>query len=90
MDLPARAAKAKIRTKHGRTNRPIDKLYPLEVNEGNGDTTSQNNNIMLTMTRPIIINFGKACNVSKARFYKLSQKEKEKYRQNHCHITPVL
>ena len=39
MDGLTRAAK--IRTKHGRTNRPIAKLYPLEVNEGNGDTTSQ-------------------------------------------------
>ena len=50
----------------------------------------KNDNIMLTMTRPIIIDFGKACDVSKARFYKLSQKEKEKYRQNHCHIAPDL
>ena len=39
---------------------------------------------------PIIIDFGKACEVSKGRFYKLSQKEKEKYKQHHCHIAPDL
>ena len=32
---------AKIRTKHGRTNRPIAKLYPLEVNEDDGGAISQ-------------------------------------------------
>ena len=42
---------------------------------------------MLTMTRPIIIDFGKACDVSKVRLYKLSQKEKEKHRQNQSHCT---
>ena len=39
MDGLTRAAK--IRTKHRRTNRPIAKLYPLEVNEGDGDVISK-------------------------------------------------
>jgi len=32
---------AKIRTNSGKTNRPIAKLFPLEVNECDGTSTSQ-------------------------------------------------
>ena len=46
--------------------------------------------VIILCLLPIIIDFGKACDISKARVYKLSQKEKEKYKQNHCHIAPDL
>jgi len=43
MDGLTRAAK--IRTNSGKTNRPIAKLFPLEVNERDGTSTSQEKEI---------------------------------------------
>ena len=39
---------------------------------------------------PVIIDFGKACEISKGRVYNLSQRQREQYKVNHPHITPDL
>lgn len=56
-------------------------------------------NIVLTSTiasqeqssnpiRPVIIDFGKACEISKGKVYNLSPSEKEHYIAHHPHIAP--
>ena len=39
---------------------------------------------------PVIIDFGKACEISKGRVYNLSQHQRERYKVNHPHIAPDL
>ena len=39
---------------------------------------------------PVIIDFGKACEIRKGRLYHLSQHQREKYKVNHPHIAPDL
>ena len=39
---------------------------------------------------PVIIDFGKACEISKSRVYHLSQRQREQYKVNHPHIAPDL
>ena len=40
--------------------------------------------------RAVIIDFGKACDASKGKTYKLSESQKEQYRKDHPHIAPDL
>ena len=39
---------------------------------------------------PVIIDFSKACEISKGRVYNLSQRQRERYKVNHPHIVPDL
>lgn len=39
---------------------------------------------------PVIIDFGKACEISNGRVYNLSQRQREQYKVNHPHIAPDL
>ena len=54
-------------------------------------------NIVLTQTTnvgvsigAVIIDFGKACDISKGKHYHLSKDEKEQYKIDHPHIAPDL
>jgi len=38
----------------------------------------------------VIIDFGRACETSKGRIYKLSESQKEQYKVHHPHIAPDL
>ena len=40
--------------------------------------------------KPVIIDFGKACEIAKGKTYKLTESEKDKYKQVHMHIAPDL
>ena len=42
----------------------------------------------MSLIRAVIIDFGKACDTSKGKVYKLSQSEREHYKIHHPHIAP--
>ena len=42
------------------------------------------------VVKPVIIDFGKACETTKGKKYKLTEKEKKKYESVHSHIAPDL
>lgn len=64
--------------------------YKLIHNDIKGD------NIVLSLSpevlnvKPVIIDFGKACEVTKGKTYKLTESEKDKYKRVHTHIAPDL
>ena len=43
-----------------------------------------------TIIGAVIIDFGKACEISKGRLYNLSHTQREQYKVNHPHIAPDL
>lgn len=43
-----------------------------------------------TIAGAVIIDFGKACEISKGRMYNLSHTQRERYRLNHPHVAPDL
>ena len=68
-------------------------LEHLQLNQKVLHNDLKCDNIILgfnTEIQGIIIDFGKACNISEGKYYALSEKQKERYRCYHSQIAPDL
>ena len=59
-------------------------------NDIKGDNIVLSSSILLSTVKAIIIDFGKACDITKGKRYKLSEDEKHQYKSVHTHIAPDL
>ena len=64
--------------------------YKIIHNDLKGDNVVLSSSPVLPKVKPVIIDFGKACETTKGKTYKLTEKEKKKYESVHSHIAPDL
>lgn len=64
--------------------------YKIIHNDIKGDNIVLSLSPVLPKVKPVIIDFGKACEITKGKAYKLTESEKKKYESVHTHIAPDL
>jgi len=64
--------------------------YEIIHNDLKGDNVVLSSSQVCHKVKPVIIDFGKACESTKGKAYRLTEKEKRKYESLHNHIAPDL